>query len=114
MKQWVYLSEDEKKVLASLLNEWNSKPDKKSQDSFISSEALCKIQQLNLLKYGPEVISRDKEAKKLWEGQVQVRFPTNSLNLDLYRKCRPCIKTTSHTKTVPYSSWKERYPSGML
>jgi len=80
-KQRIYLSEEEKKVLASLLNEWNSQLDKKSRDSFITSEALPKIQAMNMSKYGPEVISRDKEAKKVWEERVQVGFPTDSLIL---------------------------------
>jgi len=75
-KQRVYLNDEEKKVLESLLGEWNSKPDKKTHDSFISSEVLPKIQQLN-----PEVISRDKEAKMVWEDRVQVRLPRKLLVL---------------------------------
>ena len=80
-KQRVYLNDEEKKVLESLLGEWNSKPDKKTHDSFISSEVLPKIQQLNMLRYGPEVISRDKEAKMVWEDRVQVRLPRKLLVL---------------------------------
>jgi len=33
----VYLSDEEKKVLAGLLDEWNSKPNKNTCDSFVSS-----------------------------------------------------------------------------
>jgi len=75
-KQRVYLSEEEKKVLAGFLDEWNGKPDKKSCDSFISSEVLPQIQQLNMPKYGLEIISRDKEAKMVWNGRVQVSLPS--------------------------------------
>jgi hypothetical protein len=112
-KQRVYLNDEEKKVLASLLDEWNGKPDKKTCDSFISSEVLPKIQQLNMLRYGPEVISRDKEAKMVWEGRVQVRLPTKLLFLASYQIFRRYIlglKTTSPTKTDLYSSWKGRFP----
>jgi len=75
-KQRVYLSEKEKKVLAGFLDKWNGKPDKKSRDSFIFLEVLPQIQQLNMPKYGPEIISRDKEAKMVWEGRVQVSLPS--------------------------------------
>ena len=73
-KDRVYLNDDEKKILAGLLKEWNDKPDKKSRDAFISSEALPKIQQLNISKYGPDIISKDKAAKMLWECRIQVSF----------------------------------------
>jgi hypothetical protein len=70
----VYLSDEEKTVLASLLEEWNSKPDKKTRDGYITAEALPKIQQLNIAKFGPDVISKDKAAKILWDDRVQVCF----------------------------------------
>jgi hypothetical protein len=73
-RERVYLTDEEKKVLAGLLNEWNEKPDKKSRDAFVSSEALPKIQQLNISKYGSDIISKDKAAKMLWECRIQVSF----------------------------------------
>lgn len=74
VKERVFLSDEEKKILASLLDEWNGKPDKKTRDAFVSAEALPKIQELNLEKYGPNVISTDKGAKEGWEKRVKVRF----------------------------------------
>jgi hypothetical protein len=68
----VYLTDEEKKILGGLLEEWNGKPDKKSRDSFVSAEALPKVQQLNLSRFGPDIISRDKAAKILWDSRVQV------------------------------------------
>jgi hypothetical protein len=73
-KQRVYLGEEEKQVLAGLLEEWNSKPDKKARDAFISAEALPKIQELDMTKYGPTIIATDKAAKLMWEARIQVRF----------------------------------------
>jgi len=78
-KEKIYLNEEEKKILGSLLEEWNSKPDKKARDSFISGEALPRIQQLDLIKFRPDVISKDKGAKVKWEKRVQVRYPTFSV-----------------------------------
>jgi hypothetical protein len=71
-KERTYLTEEEKKVLFPLLEEWNSKPDKKSRDAFVSSEALPKIQKLDPSRYGPEIISKDKASKELWERRIQV------------------------------------------
>jgi hypothetical protein len=67
-----YLTEEERNVLSALLEEWTSKPDKKARDAFVSAEALPKIQDLNMAKFGPEIISTDKVAKVLWEQRVQV------------------------------------------
>ncbi len=75
-KQRIYLTEEEKIILAGLLEEWNSKPDKKARDAFISSEALPRIQATDMSHYGSEIISTDKGAKMKWEMRVQVRFPT--------------------------------------
>jgi len=78
----VFLNDEEKKVLAGLLEEWNSKPDKKTRDAFISGEALPRIQQLNLSKFGPDIISRDKAAKLLWDSRVKVCFlPYSSVDM---------------------------------
>jgi signal recognition particle subunit SEC65 len=74
----VYLTDDEKKVLRGLLEEWNGKPDKNSRDSFVSAEALPKIQQLNLAKFSSDIIARDKAAKILWDLRVQVCISQNS------------------------------------
>lgn len=71
-KERVFLTEEEKNVLQSLLQEWVSKPDKKSRDAYLASEVLPKIQQLNPDKYGAEVVSRSKEHKVLWERRAQV------------------------------------------
>jgi len=75
-KERIYLSEDEKNILTGLLEEWNSKPNKKARDGFVSSEALPRIQALDLVKYGPDIISTDKGAKTKWEKRVQVRIST--------------------------------------
>jgi hypothetical protein len=71
-KDRTYLTEDEKNVLGPLLEDWNGKPNKKARDAFISAEAIPKIQQLNLSKFGPDVISKDKAARALWERRIQV------------------------------------------
>lgn len=77
-KERVYLREEEKDILAGLLDRWNTQPDKKSRDAFVSAEALPKVQQLNMEKFGPEIIARDKEAKIMWERRCQVRYPPDS------------------------------------
>lgn len=71
-KERVYLNEEEKKILQSKLDEWDSKPDKNSRDSFLISEILPKIQQLDPQRYGPDVVSRNKEQKILWERRAEV------------------------------------------
>ena len=71
-KERTYLTEEETKLLQSVLEEWFSQPDKRSRDAFVSSEVLPKIQQLDPNKYGSEAISRSKEVKILWEKRVQV------------------------------------------
>jgi hypothetical protein len=68
-----YLTEEEKNILVPLLDEWNGKLNKKAKDAFISAEAIPKIQQINLPKFGPENISTDKAAKALWDKRIQVR-----------------------------------------
>jgi hypothetical protein len=75
-KERIYLTEEEKNILAGLLDEWNNKPDKKARDGFIALEALPRIQALDLGSYGPEIVSTDKGAKTKWEKRVQVRFLT--------------------------------------
>lgn len=72
-KQRTYLTEEEKRVLGPLVEEWSKKADKKSRDAFVSAEALPKIQALNLSRYGPDIISKDKAAKELWDKRIQVR-----------------------------------------
>lgn len=71
-KDRIFLTDEERTILRSLLPEWNGKGNKKSRDAFVSSEAIPQIQQLNLDQYGPEVVSRDKPAKVLWEKRMQV------------------------------------------
>jgi hypothetical protein len=71
-KERVFLTEEEKKILQSHLQEWDSKPDKTSRDAYLSSVVLPLIQQLHPDKYGPEVVSRNKEQKVLWERRAQV------------------------------------------
>lgn len=70
-KDRVYLTEEEKKVLQAHLDDWDSKPDKTSREAFLCSEVLPKIQQLNPDKYGPDVVSRNKEHKILWERRAE-------------------------------------------
>jgi len=68
----VYLTEEEKKLLAGMLEEWNSKPNKKTQDDFISTEALPTIQQMNITTCGPEIIRKDK--RRMYCGTRGSRF----------------------------------------
>jgi len=72
VKERIYLTEEERQILQSLLEEWNGKQGKKARDAFVASEAIPKVQQLNLEKFGPEVISKDKAANVLWERRIQV------------------------------------------
>ena len=67
-----YLTEEEIKVLEEHLTEWNEKPDKKSREAFVVSVILPLVQQVQLEKFGPEKISKDKEAKTLWEKRIKV------------------------------------------
>lgn len=109
----VYLDDEEKKVLARLLEEWNGKPDKKARDTFVSAEALPRIQQLNLSKFGPDIISRDKAAKALWDGRVKVHFLADSTGNRCSHMCRRStlgLRTTNLTRTGRSSSWKGKYP----
>src|SRR5258708_39962630 len=71
----VYLNDEEKKILAGLIDEWNGKGGKKSRDAFVAGEALPKIQQLNEEKFSPTIISKDKAAKLLGEKRGQGRIP---------------------------------------
>ena len=47
--------------------------DKKSQEAYILTTVVSKIQDMNLQQFGPEIISREKEAKTLWEKKLQVK-----------------------------------------
>lgn len=67
-----YLLPEEKDILREMLADWCSQPDKKTRDTLITSQVLPKLQALNMDKYGPDVIERDKEAKILWERRIQV------------------------------------------
>ena len=70
----VYLTEAEKDVLKGTLEAWNEKTNKKCRDSFVATDILPQIQALNLDKYGPDIISKDKEAKVLWERRIKVSY----------------------------------------
>jgi hypothetical protein len=110
----VYLNDEEKKVLTGLLDEWNSNPNKKTRDAFVSAEALPKIQQLDLSRFGPDVISRNKAAKVLWDSRVQVRFllrPIAAICSTHSRRFIPGLKTTSLTRTGQSSNWRGKYLS---
>lgn len=74
-KNRIYLTGEEKNILQSLLKEWSAKADKKKRDTFVSAEAVPKIQQLNLKEYGPDIISKDKVARVKWEQRVAVSGP---------------------------------------
>lgn len=103
-KARVYLTEEEKKILLPLLEEWSSQPDKKTRDAVISSKAIPKIQNLDLSKYGPEIISKDKAAKELWERRIQVCDSFNihtTMSSSLSRPYTPGLKTISLSKTGP-------------
>jgi len=102
----VYLNDEEKKILAGLIDEWNGKGDKKSRDAFVAGEALPKIQELNVEKFGPTIISKDKAAKLLWERRVQVRIPKENHGPDphFFRRSTPGSKTTSRSRTGRSSS----------
>jgi hypothetical protein len=103
----VYLDDEERKILAAFLDDWNHKPDKKTRDAFVSGEVLPKVQSLNPLKFGPEVISVDKSAKLMWESRVKVSVPGNPPASRLFNYCRQCtpgLKTINRSRTVPSSS----------
>ena len=67
-----YLSPEEKDILRQLLPAWNLEPNKEARDAYVQSQVLPKIQALKPEKFGHAVISRDKEAKKLWEKRIEV------------------------------------------
>ena len=69
-----YLLPEEKDILRQMLDEWYSKPDKKTRDTYVTAQVLPKLQALNMDKYGPDVIEKDKEAKILWERRIQVSW----------------------------------------
>jgi len=79
-----YLTKAEKDVLQELLPTWTEKENKRSREAFINSTVIPRIQELNLPQFSQEVISRDKEAKKLWEKRIQA-----SIGLLLYRLINP-------------------------
>ena len=66
-----YLSKTEKDVLQEFLPMWTEKENKRSQEAFINSTVIPRIQQLNLPQFSSDIIGRDKEAKKLWEKRIQ-------------------------------------------
>jgi len=68
----IYLAKAEKDVLQELLPLWTEKENKKSRETFIISTVLPRIQELNMSQFSQDIISRDKEAKKLWEKRIQV------------------------------------------
>jgi hypothetical protein len=68
----IYLKEDETRILETYLGEWNEKPDKRSRDAYVVSDVLPKVQALDLERFGPELLSKDKQAKQLWENRVKV------------------------------------------
>jgi hypothetical protein len=67
-----YLEQEEIQFLQDSLEEWNGKSDKKARDAFVVATVLPKIQQMNLEKFGPENLSKDKSAKLLWERRIMV------------------------------------------
>jgi len=72
-KERTYLTEEEQNMMKPLILEWMGKKDKNSKDAFIASDILPKIQALNPEKYGPDIISKDKASKEMWDKRVQVR-----------------------------------------
>jgi len=68
----IYLREEERSFLQSVLQEWTNQPDKKARDAFVSGSVLPTIQQLNAQEYGPEIISINKVAKVQWERRTAV------------------------------------------
>ena len=73
VKERTYLTEEEQNVMKPVISDWMGKKDKNSKDAFIASDILPKIQALNLEKYGPDIISKDKASKEMWDKRVQVR-----------------------------------------
>ena len=71
-KDRVYLTEEEKTILKAHLSEWTTKSDKPQREAYLASEILPKIQALSGDRFGPEQVSRDKEAKTLWERRIKV------------------------------------------
>jgi len=68
----IYLREEERSFLQSMLQEWTDQPDKKSRDAFVSGSVLPRIQELNRQEYGPDIISINKVAKGQWERRTAV------------------------------------------
>ena len=114
----IYLAEEEIKVLAESLEEWNDKPDKKTRDGFVAAEILPKIQQLNLEKFGPDMLSKDKAAKILWERRIKVEGGLElirSMKTEFnYRQSILGTKTTNPSRIGRSSVWKGRFPSEEL
>ena len=74
-----YLNPPEIKLLEESLAEWNDQPDKKSRDAFVVASVLPKIQEMNMEMFGPEKLSKDKEAKVLWERRITVSCQSSLL-----------------------------------
>ena len=113
----IYLTEEETKVLESFLGEWSEKPDKRSCNAFVVTEVLPKVQSLDLDRFGPDIISRDKQAKQLWESRIKVRTDIRTSaewSFFLHRRfLSPSTcgsRTIGPSKTEPSSDWKEKSP----
>ncbi len=72
-----YLTQEERDVLRQMLPIWSNMTDKKSRDAYIATSVASKIQEMNVQQFGSTIISRDKEAKKLWEKRMEVGHFSN-------------------------------------
>ena len=68
----IYLREEERSFLQSLLQEWTGQPDKKARDAFVSGSVLPRIQEMNEKEFGPDIISANQVAKVQWEKRTNV------------------------------------------
>ena len=73
-KTRIYLTNAEKDILLEYMPTWSQKEDKRSREAYILSTVIPRIQELNQQQFGVEIISRDKEAKKLWERRIEERL----------------------------------------
>ena|ERR1700682_3503438 len=69
-----FLKDSERDVLKSHLGAWVEKQEKKARDAYISAEVLPEVQALDPGQFGPELLSKDKQAKELWDRKVKVRI----------------------------------------
>jgi hypothetical protein len=117
-KTRIYLTNAEKDLLQQYLPTWSKKDDKRSREAYLLSTVIPGIQEINLQQFSPEIISRDKEAKKLWERRIEVPSAFTSMISSLkhprlfFRPLGRGSAITSRSRTELSSSWSEKSHSG--